>query len=193
MGAIKSLRGFKNNMSRKMAGAWIMAGVLALAIAGCAKPPVAEKDAAQAARNTAITAQAEVYAMNAMNEAKKVWDDAEAKMQNKAYQEAQAGYVAAKAAFEKAAGEVEAGKNAIVTENKALLGSLEKSWSDLGRAASKKIKKLSADMKNGWETDSKQIQEVIKKAKENANPAEVKGALAEAKTLAEKWLGNFKK
>lgn len=180
-------------MRENRIGLWIVAGMAAMVIAGCAQPPLEDKNAADDARKTALTTQAEVYAAEAMSEARKLWDDAEAKMQSKAYPEAKAAYVSAKAAFEKAAGEVEAGKAAVVEENKAVLASVKESWKELGKLAGKKIKKLQADMKNSWEEDSKTIQDAVKKAEEDANPAEIKGALAEAKNLVEKWLGTFKK
>jgi hypothetical protein len=188
----KSFKGAKRMQSKRV-GVWVMAGVLALVMAGCAKPPLQEQKAAQDARNAAISSQAEIYAGQAMDAAKKAWDDAEAKMQQKVYTEAQAAYIAAKTGFEKAAGEVEAGKNAIMEENKAAVKSVEQGWTDLKKLASKKRKKLQAGMKNSWEADSKIVQEAMKKAKEGADPAEIKNALAEAKNLVEKWLDIFKK
>jgi hypothetical protein len=175
-------------------GMWVLAGTLALALAGCAKPPVEEKQAAEAAMNSALTAQAEVYAAGAVTEAKKLWDDAEAKMQDRAYQEAKMAYTAARASYDVAVGQVEAGKKAMGEENSAAGKVLEASWNELSQLVGKKVAKLEAALKPTWEAESKQIQDALAKAKDaNAAPSEVKKDLDNAKALVEKWLATFKK
>ena len=180
---------------RKMKGwgALLLAGTLAVALSGCAKPPAEEKQAAESSMNSAITAQAEVYATAAMTEAKKLWDDAEAKMQHRAYKDAKIAYTAAKAGFDVAIGQVEAGKKAMAEENQTMGKSVEASWNELSKMAGSKVKKLEATVKPAWETDSKAIQDALAKAKDVANPAEAKKALADAKTLMDKWMQTFKK
>jgi hypothetical protein len=178
----------------KVAGLWVMVGLLAVAVAGCAKPPLEEQKAAQAAKDAATSAQAEMYAVNTMNEAMTAWNQAETKMQGKAYQEAKDAYVLAKTTFEKAAGEVEAGKKAVMDENQTVLKALEQSWAELDKLAKKAIKKMKADMKTGWAADSQLITAAVKAAKDVAtDPAAVKKSLAEANQLVEKWLASLKK
>jgi hypothetical protein len=155
---------------------------------------VAEKQAAETSMNSALTAQAEVYAAGTMTEAKKLWDDAEAKMKDRAYKEAQMAYTAAKASFDVAVGQVEAGKKAMSDENQAAAKAVEASWNELSKSSVKKIKKLEAALKTSWGTESTQIQSAVAKAKDtNAKPVEVKKALDDAKALIEKWMGIFKK
>ncbi len=176
------------------AGLWVMAGVAALMIAGCAKPPVAEQQAAQAAKDAATAIKAEDYAASTWNEALRLWNDAETKMQQKAYTEAKTAYETTQAAFVKAASEVEAGKQAVSDENAKAVKVLEKGWAGLSQAAKRRVKRLQGIAKTTWETDSKIITEALKKAKDVAtDPAELKKMLAEANQLAEKWLAAFKK
>jgi uncharacterized lipoprotein YehR (DUF1307 family) len=175
-------------------GMLLLAGTMIMAMVGCAKPPVEEKQAAEAAKNNALTAQAEVYAAGAVTEAQKLWDDAEAKMKNRAYKEAKLAYTAAKASYDVAVGQVDAGKKAMVAENDAAAKAVEASWNELSKSSVKKVKNLEAALKPTWEAESKKIQDALAKAKDtNAKPADVKQALEEAKTLVEKWLGIFKK
>lgn len=172
----------------------VLAGILALLIAGCVKPPVAEKTAAETAKNSAVAAQAETYAVAAMAEAMKLWDNAEVKMKARAYDDAKAGYLAAKAAFDLATGQVEAGKKAISEENQAALKLVEQSWAEVSKLSVKKVAKLETALKAQWDADSKAVPAALQKAKDAAaNPAEVKKALADAKALLDKWMEKFKK
>jgi hypothetical protein len=177
----------------KVPGLWVMVGMLALLVSSCAKPPIEEKNAAQAAKDTAIAAEAEMYASAVLGEAQKVWDDAEAKMQSKAYKEAKAGYLAAKDAFEKAAAEVENAKKVLAEENQAVLKAVEKSWAELSKLMSKKVKKMKTAMKKEWTATSKKIQEMIKAAKAETNPLAMKKKLEEAKSTIEKTKAKVKK
>src|SRR5512135_1825626 len=86
--------------------------VLGLVLAGCSKPPEAEKEAAKKAMNAAFSAGADQYATADLDAANKLWDTAESQMKEEKYKEAKESYVAAKAAFEKAAAAVAAGKKA---------------------------------------------------------------------------------
>jgi hypothetical protein len=179
----------------KTAGMWVMVGMMALALTSCAKPPVAEKTAAQTAQQAAMAAQADTYAAGAMTSAKQAWDDAEAKMTAKAYKEAKPAYVAAQAAYEKAVSEVEAGKKAMIQENQTLLTALEAKAADLNKLFAQKGKKLSADIKKGMEADIKFVQDAITKTKDtmmNA-PAEARKIAEEASALADKHIADLKK
>lgn len=174
--------------------AWVVAGVVALGIVGCAKPPLDEQKAAQAARDQAVAAQADKYATNSMNEALQALSNAEAKMTEKAYLEAKAGYIAAQAGFTKAVAEVEVGKQAMATANAAALQVLEKGWAGLKQTAARAISKLSGEMKQNWTTDSAMVANIITKAKDvAASPAEIKPLLEQGAALLEKWIANLKK
>jgi hypothetical protein len=167
---------------------------LALLVAGCAKPPVAEQKAAQSAKDTAVTAQAEAYAAKTMDDAKQAWDKAEAGMQKKSYTEAKAAYVLATTTFEKAVAEVAAGKAAVIAENQAALKNLEGDWKTLNTASKKEAKKLKGAEKQSWQADAKVITAALKKAKNAAvDPAELKQDLTRANQLVEKWLTSWKK
>ena len=103
----------------------MMVLALALVFIGCAKPPEAEQKAAKAAMDAAVSAGADKYAAADLDAAKKVWDAAEAQVKDKKYKEAKQGYVDAKAAFEKAAGAVAAGKKAVTDEATAAVAAVE--------------------------------------------------------------------
>ena len=83
---------------------------LAFVLVGCAKPPDAEKSAAKAAMDAAVTAGADKYAGGDFETAKGRWDSAESQMANKDYKEARHSYIDAKSTFEMAAGNVQKNK-----------------------------------------------------------------------------------
>jgi hypothetical protein len=161
--------------------------------AGCAKPPEAEKEAAQKAMDAAISAGADKYSQVDYEAARKGWDTAESQMKEKKYKEAKQGYIDAKAAFEKAATAVEAGKKAVAEQANAALKVIQEDWKKLRATASKMEKKLK-DKKQAWAADSKAISEGLTKSKEMiaTAPAEAKAKLDELKALIEKWGGAFR-
>ena len=121
----------------KYSVSFLMVIALALVFIGCAKPPEAEQKAAKAAMDAAVSAGADKYAAADLDAAKKVWDASEAQVKDKKYKEAKQGYVDAKAAFEKAAGAVAAGKKAVADEANAAIVALEESWKGIEAAAKK--------------------------------------------------------
>jgi hypothetical protein len=163
---------------------------LTLAFMGCAKPPDAEKQAAKAAMDAAISAGADKYATADLDAAKKIWDTAESQMKEKKYEEAKKSYIDAKAAFEKAA--VEAEKKAASDQANAALATVETSWKKV-KATAKKMEKKLKD-KKGWTTDAKAISEGLVKAKEMiaVNPSQAKSKLDDLKTMVDKWENKFK-
>jgi hypothetical protein len=165
--------------------------VFTLVFIGCAKPPEAEKQAAKAAMDAAISAGADKYATDSLDAAKKIWDTAESQMKDKKYKEAKQSYIDGKAAFEKAARDVEAGKKAADQAN-AALATLEEAWKNLQAAAKKMEKKLKD--KEAWTTDSKAIKEGLGRTKEMiaTNPSQAKAKLDDLKTMVEKWGNTFK-
>jgi hypothetical protein len=171
----------------------MMVLALALVFIGCAKPPEAEQKAAQTAMDAAMTAGADKYAAADLDAAKKLWDASEAQMKDKKYKEAKEGYVAAKAAFDKAAGAVGAGKKAVTDEATAAIAALEESWKGL-EAAAKKVEKKMKDRKAAWEADAKAFADGLKAGKDMiaADAAGAKAKAAELKATIEKWEAAFK-
>jgi hypothetical protein len=171
----------------------LMAFALGMVLAGCAKPPEAEREAAKKAMDAAITGGAEKYATSDLETAKKLWDTAESQMKEKKYKEAKQSYIEAKAAFEKAAAAVEAGKKAVADQANAALKGLGEKWGKLLVTAKKMEKKLK-DKKQAWTTDAKAINEGLEKTKEVivSAPIEAKAKLDELKTMIDKWDATFK-
>ena len=162
---------------------------LGIVLAGCAKPPEAEREAAKKAMDGATAAGAEKYASPDLEAARKIMDTAESQMKEKKYKEAKQGYIDAKAAFEKAAAAVEAGKKAVADQASAALKALEEEWKKLNVTAKKMEKKLK-DKKQAWTADAKTIKEGLEKSKEMivSAPAEVNAKLDELKTMIDPLL-----
>jgi hypothetical protein len=129
----------------------------ALVVFGCGKPPEAEQKAALAAKDAAVAAGADKYAVADLDEANKLWEAAEAQVKDKKYDEAKKGYVDAKAAFEKAAGAVEAGKKALATSH-GCRDRNRAAWKTL-QAVVKKAEKALKDKKADWEADAQSFEE----------------------------------
>ncbi|MBM4307553.1 MAG: DUF4398 domain-containing protein [Deltaproteobacteria bacterium] len=166
---------------------------LGMVWAGCAKPPEAEKEAAKNAMDAAISAGAEKYSPVDLEAARKIWNTAESQMKEKKYKEAKQGYIDAKAAFEKAAAAVEAGKKTVTDQANVALKAIQEDWKKLRATASKMEKKLK-DKKQAWTADVKAINDGLTKSKEMiaTAPAEAKAKLDELKALIEKWGATFK-
>jgi hypothetical protein len=181
------MRHFKYSVSVMMVLA------LALVFIGCAKPPEAEQKAAQAAMDAAVTAGADKYAVADLQAAKKLWESAEAQVKDKKYKEAKQVYVDAKAAFEKAAAGVAAGKKAAADEANAAVAALEEGWKGV-EASVKKIEKKMKDQKEAWEADAKSFVDGLKASKEMiaADPLGAKKKAGELKAVVEKWDAAFK-
>ena len=167
--------------------------VLVLVMAGCAKPPEAEKQAAKAGMDAAMAAGADKYAKGDWEGAKKVWDGAESQMNEKKYKEAKQGYIDAKTAFEKTAQAAAAGKKAVADEATAMVAAIEGGWKNLEDAVQKMGKKMK-DQKEAWANDAKAVSEVLAKGKEMiaADAAGAKAKLVEVKGMVEKWENTIK-
>lgn len=179
--------------NRRLFGLIFVVFALLLVLAGCAKPPEAEKQAAKGAMDAAVSAGADKYAVADLGAAKKVWDTAESQMNEKKYKEAKQSYIEAKAAFEKAGGAVQAGKKAASDQASAALASIEEAWKKLEATAQKMAKQMK-DKKEAWAADSKAATEGLAKAKEMiaADPAGAKAKLDELKAMSAKWDNTFK-
>ena len=177
----------------KLFGLIFVVLALLLVLAGCAKPPEAEKQAAKGAMDAAISAGADKYAAADLGAAQKLWDTAESQMNEKKYKEAKQSYIDAKAAFEKAGAAVEAGKKAASDQANAALASIEEAWKNLEAIASKMAKQMK-DKKDAWVDDAKAFTDGLAKAKETiaADPAGAKPKLDELKAMVDKWENTLK-
>jgi ribosomal protein L32E len=171
----------------------LVAFALGMVLSGCSKPPEAEKEAARKAMDAAISAGADQYASADLKAAKEVWDTAESQMTERKYKEAKQSYLDAKAAFEKAAAAVEAGKKVVADQANAALKTLEDKWRKLRVTANKMEKKLKGK-KQAWTADAKAISEGLAKSKEMiaSAPSEAKAKLDELRTMIDRWGTTFR-
>ncbi len=148
---------------------------LALAFAGCARPPEEERAAAYAAKAAALAAGADKYAAKDYEAALQLWQTADSETSEKKYDQAKQDYINAKAAFAKSASGVEAVKKDMLPEAQAAVARLEEGWQNLEMAA-KKIESKLGNNKRLWETDANSFLEGLKAAKEMVatDPAGVK-------------------
>jgi len=177
----------------KLSGFVWVVFVLGMVLVSCSKPPEAEKEAAKKAMDAALSAGADKYASSDLEAANKVWDTAESQMKEKKYREAKESYIDAKAGFEKAAGAVEAGKEAVAGQAKTALKTLEVEWKKL-RVTAKKMEKKLKDKKQAWTADAEVIKEGLGRSKEMiaSAPADAKAKLDELKTMIDRWEAIFK-
>jgi hypothetical protein len=171
----------------------LVAFALGMVLSACSKPPEAEKEAARKAMDAAISAGADQYAPADLKAAKEVWDNAESQMTERKYKEAKQSYLDAKAAFEKAAAAVEAGKKVVADQANAALKTLEDKWKKL-RATANKMEKQLKGKKQAWTADAKAISEGLAKSKEMiaSAPSEAKARLDELRTMIDRWGTTFR-
>ena len=164
-----------------------------LVFIGCAKPPEAEKAAAAAAVNAALTAGADKYAAADLEAAQKIMDGAEALMKEKKYKEAKQAYADAKAAFDRATAAVDAGKQAAASQANSAVAALEATWLQLDATAKTMEKKL-LDRKEAWIADVAVFPERVKAAKDAiaADPLGARAKIDELKAIVDKWDATFK-
>ena len=103
---------------------------LALGIAGCAKPPTEELNAAQAALDAAKKAEADVYAPETYRQAKNALDGANAKVEQKDYEGAKASAIQARDLAGQATSQAETGKRQTRDEAQALINRVASGLSD---------------------------------------------------------------
>jgi hypothetical protein len=127
--------------------------ILALVFIGCAKPPDAEKSAAQSALNSATAAGAEKYAAAPMEAGKMLWGEAEKLLKAEQYEAAKAVYMAAKTAFDKATKTTVTAKKALTDEVTKTVAGLEEQWKAV-EAAALAIEKKMKDQKAVWDADA---------------------------------------
>lgn len=172
----------------RMIKLWVFALVVfavGMVWVGCSKPPEAEKEAARKAMDAAFSAGAEKYAPAELEAANKVWDTAESRMKEEKYKEAKESYIGAKAAFDKAAAAVGAGKKAAADQANA-----EKEATRKARDAALSVsadKYAFSDLEAArrlWDSAESQMkEEKYKEAK--GSYVEAKGAFEKAAAAAE--------
>jgi hypothetical protein len=172
----------------KLSVSLMMVLALVLVFIGCAKPPVAEQQAAKAAMDAAVTAGADKYAAADLDAAKKIWAAAEAQVKDKKYKEAKQSYIDAKAAFEKAGAAVEAGKKAAMDEATAAVAAVAEAWKGVTAAAKGVEKKMKAQ-KDAFAADAITFADGLKSAQEMiaTDAAAAKGKAGELKSIIDKW------
>ena len=177
----------------KLSGFVWVVFALGMVLVSCSKPPEAEKEAAKKAMDAALSAGADKYASSDLEAANKVWDTAESQMKEKKHREAKESYIDAKAGFEKAAGAVEAGKEAVAGQAKTALKTFEVEWKKL-RVTAKKMEKKLKDKKQAWTADAEVIKGGLGRSKEMiaSAPADAKAKLDELKTMIDRWEATFK-
>ncbi len=162
--------------------------MLALIFIGCAKPPDAEKSAAQSALNAATTAGAEKYAAVPMEAGKMLWGEAEKQLRAEEFEAAKVGYLAAKTAFDKAAKATGEAKKALADEVTKTIAGLEEQWMAV-QAAALAIEKKMAAQKEAWEADVLLLTQELQAAKGMivANAEGAKSKAVELKAIIDKW------
>jgi len=142
---------------------------LGMVLVSCSKPPEAEKEAAKKAMDAAFSAGADRYASADLEAANKVWNTAESQMKEEKYKEAKESYIGAKAAFEKAAAAVEAGKKAAADQANAEKEAAKRAMDAAMSAGADKY--ASADLeaaRKAWDSAESQMrEEKYKEARES--------------------------
>jgi colicin import membrane protein len=142
---------------------------LGMVLVSCSKPPEAEKEAAKKAMNAAFSTGADQYASAELEAANKVWDTAESQMKEEKYKEAKESYIGAKAAFEKAAAAVEAGKKAAADQANAEKEAAKKAMDTALSAGADQYASADLDTaRKAWDTgESRMKEQKYKEAKES--------------------------
>lgn len=162
--------------------------ILALIFIGCAKPPDAEKSAAQSALTAATAAGAEKYAAVPMEAGKMLWGEAEAQLQAEEFEAAKVGYLAAKNAFDKSAKAAVTAKKALTDEVTKTIAGLEEQWK-LVEAAALAIEKKMTAQKEAWDADVLLFTQELQATKGMiaANAEGAKAKAVELKAMIDKW------
>lgn len=176
----------KNPLTQLIAAFMVAAS---LASFGCARPPEAEKNAAEEAASSARAAGADRYASGdfaAMTEALRA---AEEQMGAGKYSDAKTGYTKAREMAEKAVKVAEAQKAAIRSRAEQQLAETGKRWEELESKVKAAAKKLKADQKRAWEADAKAAAAAFEAAKAGAavDPAAAMDKLAAVAQALGKW------
>jgi len=162
--------------------------MLALIFIGCAKPPDAEKSAAQTALNAAKTAGADKYAPVEMEAGTMLLKASEEQLKAEKYDEAKVGYLAAKGAFDKAVKTATTAKQTLIAEVNATVAGLEEGWKALEANALAIEKKMTAQ-KEAWAADALLFTEGLQAAKGMiaTDLAGAKAKAGELKAIIDKW------
>ncbi|MFT5365325.1 MAG: hypothetical protein ACI8V2_000262 [Candidatus Latescibacterota bacterium] len=154
---------------------------LTLVVAGCAKPPTQELDAAKSALEAAKAAEAEIYAPDTYRSATNAMNDANAKVEQKDYEGAKTSAVQAKEFADRAKSEADTNKRQTRDEAQAIINRVASGLSDAqtslataprGKGADEDLDQLNADLG--------QAEANLSTARSSLNGGKYKDALAQA-------------
>ncbi len=111
----------------------VLALCFALIAVGCAKPPAKEMEAAKASIDAAIQAEADKYAPDELNAAKKAFDDGKAAVEAKNYKSAKNLFIEAKDSADRAIEAAKANKEKVEAEVQELIPEVEKIFNEANR------------------------------------------------------------
>jgi len=160
---------------------------LTFIVAGCAKPPTQELDAANAAVNAAKQAEADVYAPDTYRSATNAMNDANTKVEQKDYEGAKASAIQAKELADRSKSEAETNKRQIRDEAQAIINRVAPGIADTrgnlgtaprGKGADDDLDQLNADLS--------QAEANLSDARGNLNGGKFKDALAQARNAETK-------
>lgn len=173
----------------------VWAVVVAVALAGCASAPEAEKKAAEEAISLAKGAGAETYAAADFKAAADALAQAQEQLTAKKYDLAKTGYVKVKELAEKAAKGVEAGKTALKAEVEQQLAEAEKRWQDIEAKATSVAANMTAEQKAAWEADVKSLMDTVQavKAAAGSDPLSAKEKVGTVVAAMDKWQAELEK
>jgi DNA repair exonuclease SbcCD ATPase subunit len=158
-----------------------------LAVAGCAKPPQLELDAANAALAAAKAAEADVYAPDTFRSASTAMNEANAKVETKDYEGAKASAIQAKETADRAKSEADTNKQQTRDEAQAVINRVSPGLDDArtslssapsGKGADEDLAQLSADLG--------QAEANLNDARSNLSSGKFKDALAQARSSESK-------
>lgn len=160
---------------------------LTLVVAGCAKPPTQELDAAKAALDAAKAAEAEIYAPDTYRSATNAMNEANAKVEQKDYEGAKASAIQAKEVADRAKSEADTNKRQIRDEAQALINRVAPGLADArtslgnaprGKGADEDLDQLNADLS--------QAEANLSDARSNLSSGKYKDAVAQARSSESK-------
>ena len=155
---------------------------LTFVVAGCAKPPTLELDAANSAITAAKQAEADVYAPDTYRSATNAMNDANTKVEQKDYEGAKASAIQAKEFADRSKSEAETSKRQIRDEAQAIINRVGPGISDTrgslgtaprGKGADEDLDQLNADLS--------QSEANLSDARSSLNGGKFKDALSQAR------------
>ena len=142
-----------------------LAAAMSLVVVACAKPPAAEKKAADDAVQAAKTAGAETHARSEFVAMTAAFRKAEAEMTARAYREARASYLTARQLAEKAAAAAATARAMAKSAADAQLAAVEQRWKALHARGESGAATLKAEQRALWNANARTIVERLASAR----------------------------